>query len=206
VNEIAPTEKVAIAAHKWAQQPENWYLEPEWTSRRLFDEERFFGSVYDPCAGIGRILQSARAAGLDAIGSDIVDRGGCGGWIRDFVSGPIVSRHPTARNIVSNPPFEFIREVAERACAVAPEKVALLAPCRRLVAAGEWLQKLPLSRILYLTPRPSMPPGETVLEIEARGKKPSGGTQDFCWIIFQHGYRGEPRVGWLNREKGNVNE
>jgi hypothetical protein len=31
-----------------------------------------------------------------------------------------------------------------------------------------------------------------------RGKV-GGGTQDFCWLIFDHKHQGEPTIGWLRR-------
>jgi hypothetical protein len=41
-----------------------------------------------------------------------------------------------------------------------------------------------------------MPPGSWI----AAGNKPGGGTQDFCWLVFERGYKGEPAIGWLTRE------
>jgi hypothetical protein len=77
-------------------------------------------------------------------------------------------------------------------------------PTRRLNAAGVWLQLLPLARIWYLTPRPSMPPADMFLEYERRGREPSGGQQDFAWVIFERGHQGLPTVGWLPRDESRL--
>src|SRR5215831_7367744 len=66
---------------------------------------------------------------------------------------------------------------------------------RRLNAA-RWLAETPLARVYLLTPRPSMPPGQVILA----GEKPGGGTQDFCWLVFDHAYKGPPALHWLHRD------
>ena len=51
------------AAGIWARDPHDWYVEPSWVSRRLFEEETFAGSVTDPACGLGIIVKSARESG-----------------------------------------------------------------------------------------------------------------------------------------------
>ena len=78
---------------------------------------------------------------------------------------------------------------------------------RRLNAA-HWLKQLPLQTVYLLTPRPSMPTGGHVLrcergEIDERTGEPcrvGGGKQDFCWLVFNRGYRGEAVLRWLQPE------
>src|SRR5215813_7018792 len=49
-------------AHIFARDGNDRYIEPQWCSRRLLEEESFVGTIHDPAAGTGRILTSARAA------------------------------------------------------------------------------------------------------------------------------------------------
>ena len=181
-------------AHIFEKAADGWYVEPEWCSARLFQVERFNGPIFDPACGGGNVLRSALAAGFEAVGTDVVDRPGRPEGTRfiqrDFLTGdPPVS--PGA--VVTNPPFDQFREFVERAIDVAPN-VAILSLHRRLPAA-RWLQRLPLTAIYLLTPRPSMPPGEWI----AAGNKPGGGTQDFCWLVFE---RTAPWMLWLDRDGG----
>lgn len=176
----------ARAAHPWERDEHDFYIEPEWYSRRLFDEERFVGRVYDPACGTGRIVQAARDAGLQAEGGDIVDRN------PDFWHhhSDFLARCPvTTENIVSNPPFKHAEAFVRRALANATGKVAMLLPTtwRCGDERSRWLETTPLYRVLDLTPRPSMPPG--------------GGTKDFSWYIWLQGYSGEYRGGWLRRDR-----
>jgi len=186
----------AVAAHSWAREEREWYVENRWCSRRLFEEEPFEGDVLDPCCGSGRVVEAAREAGLEARGCDVVDRGFPYYSVCDFLKSGM-----TADNIVMNQPFEFSEEFARQAHRRSLRKVAMIMPTRRLNAAGAWIKDLPLYRLWYLTPRPSMPPGPLALEYEAKGKEPSGGKQDFCWLVFLKGYDGRAEVRWLHRNK-----
>ena len=61
-------------SYVWPRDDADWYVEPTWCSIRLFAVESFVGYVHDPAAGMGRIVEAARAHGLPATGADIVDR------------------------------------------------------------------------------------------------------------------------------------
>jgi len=166
------------------------YVEPEWVSVRLFDEEQFTGAIYDPACGFGRIPISALRHGLRAYGSDITARG----W--DATPQDFFTHTDQHDNIVSNPPFDRISLFTLRALALARYKVALIMPTARLNAA-HWLETTPLQTIWLLTPRPSMPPGHVV---KSEGKI-GGGKSDYCWLVFEQGYIGAPRMKWLRRDK-----
>jgi hypothetical protein len=43
-----------------------------------------------------------------------------------------------------------------------------------------------------------MPTGQHVLD----GGKVGGGKRDFCWIVFERGYVGEPVIRWLQGPSG----
>lgn len=182
-------------SHVWEREQHNHYCEPEWVARRIFEVEKFTGNICDPCCGFGRIPRAAIAAGHEAFGMDIVDRGyGCLA-ICDFLTSDV-----RADNFVFNPPFEFGREFALRALSLAERKVVMIFPMRRLAAAGKWIAGTPHYRTHFLTPRPSMPPGHIARDLEAKGKNPSGGKQDFCVLVWLKGFEGEPTNHWLRRD------
>jgi hypothetical protein len=183
-----------LDAHIWAPEEHGYYIEPHWCDKRLFEAESFVGSVWDPSSGSGRIVEAARAAGYRTVSTDIVDRGSrhfdqtldflqCGQLLGD--------------NIICNHPAHCIEAFVRHALELAPAAMAMIWILRRLPAA-RWLAGTPLARIHLLTPRPSMPPGQV---IEA-GEKPSGGSQDFCWLVWRRGYVGLPELLWLHRDGG----
>lgn len=195
MTDIAPGKK-SKASHIWEKAEHEWYVEPLWTSARLFDVEMFDGPICDPCCGGGNVLASALEAGHAVDGYDVVDRG-CPHLTstRDFLTSAL-----PAANFVTNPPFEQIDQFALHALRLAHRKVAMICPTRRLNAAGRWLAGTPLYRVWMLTPRPSMPPGAEFQRLQALGKEPSGGTMDFCWLVWLRGYEGSPEIRWLHRD------
>ena len=73
----------------------------------------FVGHVHDPAAGMGRIVEAARAHGLPATGADIVDRS-FGFMVQDFA----LATEPVD-NIVTNPPFALARQFVDHALELA---------------------------------------------------------------------------------------
>jgi hypothetical protein len=182
-------------SHIWPRARHAHYCEEPWVSTALFRAELFVGSIWDPACGFGHIVDSAKEAGYDAFGTDIVNRTKASMATMDFLA-----TSAEVDNIVTNPPFHLIQEFAERAVVLARRKAALIFPVRRLNAAGAWLGKLPLARICFISPRPSMPPGPVYRQYEKAGKRPSRGSQDFAWLVFERGHSGAPESRWLTRD------
>jgi hypothetical protein len=183
-----------VSAHSWEREKDDHYVEPFWCSERLFEEERFEQSIWDPCCGFGRIPESAEQAGMIGMGTDIVHRGWRGQKATlDFLR----SETTLSENIVCNPPFNVAGLFARHAIDLpGVDKVAMVFPTARLNAA-HWLKGTPLARIWLMTPRPSMPPGHTI----AAGENPQGGKMDFCWLVWTRGRIGPAEIRWLYRDK-----
>lgn len=180
-----------LNAHVWEREANEHYVEPAWCSARLIQEERFAGSIYDPCCGFGTIVIEALKAGFNAYGSDLVQRG----WDSTRTPHNFLDHEHKHDNIVCNPPFNIADKFTLHALKCTTAKVAAIFPVARLNAA-HWLKGLPLKTIWLLTPRPSMPPGHVI----AAGEKPGGGKMDYCWLVFDHGHDGAAQVKWLRRD------
>ncbi|CAM5769892.1 gamma-glutamylcyclotransferase [Bosea minatitlanensis] len=188
----------ARASHIWDRDEHEHYVESAWVGRRLFQVERFEGEVCDPCCGFGNMMEGARAAGLEICPFDIVDRG----YEHQIGTRDFLASRGQFANFATNPPFDRIQEFTEHAVRLAERKVAVVFPTRRLNAAGAWLQLLPLARVYFLTPRPSMPPGHIYRETIAKGREPSGDTKDYAIAVFIKNFEGEPVMRWLHRDGG----
>jgi len=168
-------------SHLWARDAHDFYCEPRWTADRLFQMQPFVGEVIDPACGTGRIVEAARRAHHCAEGWDILDRGFPGTKVRDFltVQTPIC-------NFVCNPPFQIAEQFVMRALALAHHNVAMLLPATWLLGdrRARWLETTPLVRVLFITPRPSMPPGAVIMA----GQKPGNGTTDYAWVVDDYPY------------------
>jgi hypothetical protein len=184
--------KLVHSVRRWARNKNDFYIEPEWCSRRLFETEKFRGHIHDPCAGTGRILTEARLAGYRASGHDINPRH------PDVMARDFMTIDFNIDNIVCNPPFSIARKFTELAIDCSIFKCALILPTVWLNGdkRSRWLETTPLYKILLLTPRPSMPPGEVVMAGEAA----RNGTQDFAWFIWSRGHTGPAQIGWLRRD------
>lgn len=183
-------------AHIWERDELDWYVEPYECSAALFAMEEFAGRVWDPACGIGRIVEMARDAGLQAIGTDISRRGQICEREFDFLDEEIEIGFA---NIVSNPPFKDAEDFVQRAISVVPPngKVAMLLPLVWLSGFSskrDWLPDSPLKTFFPISPRPSMPPGAVVMS----GQNVGNGTKDFAWFVWQRGYRGGCEVRFMN--------
>lgn len=186
-------------AHIWERDPHDWYVEPHECSAALFAAEDFSGRVWDPACGVGRILESARAAGLSAVGTDIVNRGEACEAVLDFLNHEAIVGFD---HIVSNPPFGCSEEFVQRAISSVPlgGKVAMLLPLVWITGFSskrDWLPDSPLKTLMPISPRPSMPPGAVVMS----GQKVGNGTKDFAWFVWQRGYSEGCKVHFLNTKK-----
>jgi hypothetical protein len=210
-----------VAAHTWDRDPDNWYTEPTWVSRRLFDLEDFPGRVMDPCAGMGHIVQGGREAGVSVEGFDLRDRdvpnvrGGFDFFdLRDrgvpdvrggfdfFDPDAYCPGHFPVDHIVSNPPYgagtpRLEERFIDLALTRARTKVAVFLPTVWAVSRGLWLDARGLYRVYLCSPRPSCPPGASILA----GQKPGGGKVDYAWYVFLKGYTGHPALLWLRRDE-----
>lgn len=177
---MAPVGKAKRAANDWYQdQPE--------ATEALLKVERFSGLTWDPACGIGTIPRTMHAAGLDVMGTDIVDRSNGLFRVADFLK--TTAPAPRIDNIVSNPPFNLARQFVDCALTMASHKVAMLLPLTFLEGAerARWRIKTPLARIRTFSWRISMPPGEM---LQAGDVRAVGGKKAFAWFIWEHGWQG----------------
>jgi hypothetical protein len=176
----------------------DWYQEPRFATEGLLRVETFEGPILDPACGSGNIVEACLAAGLAAYGSDIKQRTDAA-WFkgeRDFLqAGP----SPRARDLITNPPFfrakgteAFIRKALVVACG----KVAIFTDVKFLAGQGRargLFKDHPPSRVWIITPRPSCPPGAHLVA----GGVASGGTADWCWLVWDEKRAGESVLGWI---------
>lgn len=187
---------------KGVRAANDWYQDQPEATEALLRAERFSGLSWDPACGIGTIPRTMQRVGLDALGSDIVDRG-----YREFAQGTVdflkcdvakVLTTDRIDNIVCNPPFNLAREFVTCALVMASHKVAMLLPLTFLEGSKRamWLAATPLARVHVFAWRISMPPGDLL----AAGKvRPVGGKNAYAWFVWEQGWRGPAQVHFLQR-------
>jgi hypothetical protein len=182
-----------------------WYVEPRYAVDALFDALSFGQStIYDPCAGSGTIPLAAAGAGYSACGSDIVRRvwpetAGDLDAIQlpelDFFAEPHDAGFNTS--IVSNPPFSRAEEFIRKALPKVHFRLAVILPMSFLCSQARYrlFTEFPPSDLLFLSQRPSMPPGHMIGDMG--GKAFKGGTVDYFWLVFTNPHDRETRARWL---------
>ncbi|MBK3799464.1 hypothetical protein GAY33_09530 [Azospirillum brasilense] len=190
----------AIHRHKggeYEHDPHDWYVEEPWCTDVLLDAVPFTGTVIDPSCGSGRIVEACRRRGLDAVGSDLVDRGYPHCTPRIDFTLPGAWPRGSFDNVICNPPYYSGKgSVAfiDAALGVARHRVAALVPLPFLAGQrrNPWFKGLPVSHVLVLSRRPSMPPGKLLGTVAQKG-----GKEDYTWIVCTHGHVGLPSLDWL---------
>jgi hypothetical protein len=177
------------------RNPADWYVESAACVDSMLAVEKFDGPIWDPACGGGNILERCHAAGLFAVGSDIVDRGaGRMLQVRDFLFGPawnIGSGSGKAQHIITNPPFLLADQFVERALQVVTGKVVMVQRLAFLEGAKRRLmfERTGLSRVWVHSRRQNMPPGGMAVAAK-------GGSVAYAWFVWDRVTKpGEPWTG-----------
>lgn len=164
----------------------DYYIDPPFCSRLLFNSVKFIGSIHDPACGSGNIVRMARQAGYEATGSDVIDRGFPGTEIIDFTKDIRLRL-----NIVTNPPYNRCEDFFFHAHGVCLSKTALLTRLAFLESQSRYksiFKPYPPACVLVFSTRPSMPPP---------GVAEGGGKTAYCWIVWDKSYSGPTTLSWL---------
>lgn len=195
-----PIAENAINRHKaggYEHDPHDWYVEEPWCADVLLDAVDFEGTILDPACGGGRIVETCRRRGFDAVGSDLIDRGYAHCTPRIDFTLPGAWAPGSFDNIISNPPYYSGKgpvAFIDAGLAVARRRVAALVALPFLAGQrrNPWFRALPVSHVLVLSRRPSMPPGHLLGSVAQKG-----GKEDYVWIVLTHGHTGRPVFDWL---------
>ncbi len=175
----------------YVRNARDWYQEPARSVYALLDVEPFNGYTHDPACGAGNIPICFKERGLDAGGSDIVDRG-YGNVEKDFLSSLWLHLDDPISNIVTNPPFGDATEFLLKSLEIATDKVCILQRLSWLEgkARRQIFENTNLARVWVFSGRISMPPGGS-------DQPAKGGSVAYSWFVWQRGHRGPPTLGWL---------
>lgn len=167
----------------YERQVNDWYVEPRRAIDALLDVEAFEGMIWDPACGGGNIPKACAARGLNAFGTDLVDRG-YGVVPQNFLDETNCSTE--VNSIVTNPPFHLAVEFALRGLLVASDRVCILQRLTWLEGTkrhARLFSKSHLMRVWQFRSRISMPPGDS-------DAPASGGSVAFAWFVFSREHNG----------------
>lgn len=194
---------------KWERSPYDWYRESERVIEQLMHGIDFGDDlIWDPCCGMGNVLDVAKRYGHRTVGSDIVDRKPN----HHFMRGNILSQIPRMpelegryTSVISNIPFSYIEDIGERViCAVLDKfsvrRAAFIVPIAFLASQDRWTDnkfagKYKPSHTCIYRERHTMPPGHL---IDAMPKPFDGGMADYAALVFTRPHRWRTETVWLS--------
>lgn len=163
----------------------DFYPTPPEAVEALLRVETFTGTMWEPACGDGAICKVLEAHGHKVLATDLIDRG-WGESPHDFLTSPY-----TADNIITNPPFTLAEQFVKLSLERSTGKVAILGKLAFLEGAKrrKMFESTPMKKVHVFSKRITMwRNGEA---------KPSSSMMAFAWYVWEHGYTGEPTVGWI---------
>ena len=164
----------------------DFYRTPEDAVIALLKVEEFDGIVWEPACGDGAISDVLKDYGVSVVSSDIHDYGY--GPVVDFLTA-----HEMVDHVVTNPPFKLAREFIEHALTHTNGKVAMLLKLDFLGSKKrkELFKRTPLKKVWVFSWRIKMARNGNDTEYK------NGSMITFAWFVWEHGYTGQPEIGWL---------
>lgn len=173
----------------------------------LMKVEKFEGTIWENCCGMGHLSEPMIKAGYNVVSTDLIDRGYGTGNV-DFFK----CDKPLGDNIVTNPPYSMALEWVEHSLDLLPigKKLALFLPIQFLESdkRAKLFKERPPVRIWVATNRllcgingdfsAKDKDGNTLYNKDGTIKRMSS-AKCYAWFVWEVGnYSKQPIVGWIN--------
>ena len=172
----------------------DYYATPPESTQALLNVLELNGSILEPACGEGHISEVLKSnyPNSEIVSTDLVDRGYGSGGI-NFLEH---TYDRTFTNVITNPPFKYMREFVEKSLEISTDKVIMFGKIQFLEGQRrkEFLENSPLKYVYVFSERQN--PMRNGSPVDENGKKWSS-TMCFAWYVWEKGYQGEPVVRWL---------
>ena len=183
---------VCLGARNYAKtdrHKEDFYATEPKATKLLCDVEQFNNRILEPCCGQGHMSEVLKSNGYSVTSYDLVDRGY--GDIKDFFS----LTHWDG-DIITNPPYKNVLNYVKHAIDIVDNgaKVAMLLKVLFLEGKerGKYMLENPPKYIYIFSGRIKCAINGDFDAIN------NGGALAFGWFVWEKGFKGEPKVRWLN--------
>ena len=172
----------------------DYYATPPESTQALLNVLELNGSILEPACGEGHISEVLKNnyPNSEIVSTDLIDRGYGSGGI-NFLEH---TYDRTFTNVITNPPFKYMREFVEKSLEISTDKVIMFGKIQFLEGQRrkEFLENSPLKYVYVFSERQN--PMRNGSPVDENGKKWSS-TMCFAWYVWEKGYEGEPVVRWL---------
>lgn len=183
---------VCLGARNYAKtdrHKEDFYATEPKATKLLCDVEQFNNRILEPCCGQGHMSEVLKSNGYSVTSYDLVDRGY--GDTKDFFS-----LDHWDGDIITNPPYKNVLNYVKHAIDIVDDgaKVAMLLKVLFLEGKerGKYMLENPPKYIYVFSGRIKCAINGDFDAIN------NGGALAFAWFVWEKGFKGEPKVRWLN--------
>lgn len=183
---------VCLGARNYAKtdrHKEDFYATEPKATKLLCDVEQFNNRILEPCCGQGHMSEVLKSNGYSVTSYDLVDRGY--GDTKDFFS-----LDHWDGDIITNPPYKNVLSYVKHAIDIVDDgaKVAMLLKVLFLEGKerGKYMLENPPKYIYVFSGRIKCAINGDFDAIN------NGGALAFAWFVWEKGFKGEPKVRWLN--------
>ena len=172
----------------------DYYATPPESTQALLNVLELNGSILEPACGEGHISEVLKSnyPNSEIVSTDLVDRGYGSGGI-NFLEH---TYDRTFTNVITNPPFKYMREFVEKSLEISTDKVIMFGKIQFLEGQRrkDFLENSPLKYVYVFSERQN--PMRNGSPVDENGNKWSS-TMCFAWYVWEKSYQGEPVVRWL---------
>lgn len=166
----------------------DFYATPDWAVDKILEVAKLEGLVLEPCSGNGAFAKKIPNCLASDIRTDDDVYGKKGIDVFNF-------KENCVDTIITNPPFIIAQPLIEHCLKVARKRVYMLLKLAFLESESrkEFFETTPLKKVWVFRKRVNMYPANL-----PKDEKPkNSGTIAFALYEWEHGYNGEPTIGWL---------
>lgn len=152
--------------------------------------------IWECACGKGHLSKPLIELGYEVLSTDLVNRGY--GEKENFLT----SNRKWDGDIITNPPFKIAVEFVEKAMELLQEgkKAIFLLKIQFLETEtrAKLFKQCGLKQVIVNSSRVCCAKnGDFELYFKKKGNKYIGGTQCYCWFVFEKGYIGKPTIDWI---------
>ena len=176
------------------RQENDFYATPPEATEDILQRESLGDSVLEPACGQGHISKviARRFPEIYLKSTDLVDRGYGEGGV-DFLTQKSEENFDT---VITNPPFAYAKEFAQKALGMATQKVILFIKIQFLEGQSrrKFLEESPLRTVYVFSRR--INPLRNGEPFDEKGKKWCS-TMCFAWFVWDKVWQGKPQIEWI---------
>ena len=185
----------------------DYYATDSFAADLINEVEDFEGGIWENCCGEGHLSKRLEELGHNVISTDLIDRGFGQGGIDFFECDKTL-----APNIVTNPPYKFVKEWVEHSLELLPKggKLALFLPIQFLESEGRRsiFENTPPKTVYVCINRVLCGPngdfsakdknGNIIYNKDGTPKKMSS-AKCYAWVVWvKDDYKSGTQLKWIN--------